>query len=121
MIRGLVVSDLFIYIHTYIYKTFEDLRDSFSIHMFIYFIYNQVSIYVNRRSNKTQNVKYIDDPTGAHTRRCDALRPHTYTYTHTDTTQIDPETPHQFPKPSSALLFLLTGETVRECAVCRGQ
>ena len=70
MIRGLVVSDLFIYIHTYIhiYKSFEDLRDSFSIHMFIYFIYNQVSIYVNRRSNKkTQNVKYTDDPTMATT------------------------------------------------------
>ena len=57
---------------------------------------------------------------------CTYTEMHSYLiHTHTDTMRIDPETPRRFPKPSSVLslgpFLLLTGETVRECAVWRGQ
>ena len=129
LIRGLVVSDRLIYIHAHAYiyilcfKTFEELIGFFLyFSIYIYIIHNQISIYVNRRSNKRHRMSNISMILRVHIHG-DALIPHTHT--HTDTMRIDPETPRRFPKPSSVLslgpFLLLTGETVRECAVWIGQ
>ena len=134
LIRGLVVSDRLIYIHAYAYiyilcfKSFEELIGFFLyFSIYIYIIHNQISIYVNRRSNKRHRMSNISMILRVHIHG-DALIPHTHTYTHTHTHTYKyyadrPRDPMSVPKAllSLGLFLLLTGETVRECAVWRGQ
>ena len=114
--------------HIYIYYVLSPLKNllvSFSIFFFIYIyiIHNQISIYVNRGSNKRHKMSNISMILRVHIHR-DALIPHTHTYAHTYKYYADrPRDPMSVPKAvlSLGLFLLLTGETVRECAVWRGQ
>ena len=109
------------HMHIYIYYVLRPLKNllvSFSIflYIYIYIIHNQISIYVNRRSNKRHRMSNISMILRVHIHG-DALIPHTHTYTHTHTHTYKyyadrPRDPMSVPKAvlSLGLFLLLTGE-----------
>ena len=99
--------------HIYIlcFKTFEELIGFFLyFSIYIYIIHNQISIYVNRRSNKRHRMSNISMILRVHIHG-DALIPHTHTHTHTYKYYADrPRDPMSVPKAVLSLgLFLLLG------------